>query len=372
MQGVPPAVCSGPVRVTIPAGRRRLESGRSVQLTREWALLRELQLTPDGRSYTELARTLKTAPRTVYRDLETLRRAGFPLARALAHGKPVWRLAPTGVPGVAFTPAELSALGFARQMLLGMAGSPFDGAMRQAFRKIQAAAGRDGARVLETADRQLFADLRRARPYTEREVWFRMLLDALTRHRTVRLRYFTLERDTEADREVDPYGLVYHEGAFYLVGWCHWRRDVRTFLVDRIRAVAETGRSFALPAGFSVREHFRSAWGLLKHRALVTVRIRFDATVARLIREGRWHETQRLEDAAGGAVVLAVRVAGWEEIRRWVLTFGGAAEVLEPGVLRASLAAEARRLAAMYRADRVPGPEAAAGGPGRRGAAARD
>lgn len=334
--------------MSVPAGRRKPAAQRHLQLARQWALLRELQGAPDGRSYTELARALHAAPRTVYRDLETLRAAGFPLSRAAPHGKPVWRLASSGVPGVSFTPGELAALGFARQMLLSMPGSPFDGAIRQAFHKIQAASGRDGARVLEATDRQLLADLRRARPYTEREVWFRMLVDALTRSRTVRLRYFTLERGAEAEREVDPYGLVYHEGAFYLVGWCHWRRDVRTFLVDRVRAVSETGERFVLPSDFSVRAHFRSAWGLIKNRALVTVRVRFAAPVAGLIREGRWHETQRLEDAAAGAVVLSVQVAGWEEIRRWVLSFGGAAEVLEPADLRASLADEAGRLSALY------------------------
>ncbi len=324
-------------------------SERQVQLTREWRLLRELQRVPEGRSYVELARVLGVAVRTVYRDLETLRRAGFSIVRAQSNAKSVWRLTGPGGPPILFTPQELTALAMARHMLLSAAGSPFDHAMQQAYHKIQAASNREGIKILEAADKHLYADLRRARPYTERQVWFQQLLNALSRQRTVKLRYFTLERACETSREVDPYGLVLHEGAFYLVGYCHWRKDVRTFLLDRIRVVAETEKVFTLPATFSVREHFRQAWGLLKGRALVTIRVRFAPKVARIIHEGRWHETQRLQDQADGSVVMTVRVAGWEEMRRWILSFGAVAEVLEPEDLRRSLAGEAEKLRAVYR-----------------------
>lgn len=304
---------------------------------------------PAGRSYVELAKALGAAVRTTYRDLTTLRRAGFPVVQARVHTKPVWRLeGATATPAVSFTPPELTALALARSVLVGLPGSPFDRAMHSAFHKIQAVCDREGVRVLETADRRLFADLRRARPYTEREVWFRVLLDAVARQRTVKLRYFTLEREAESERQVDPYGLVLHEGAFYLVGWCHWRRAVRTFLVDRVRAVSETGGTFTPPEGFSVREVFRKSWGLVRDRALVTVRVRFSAKLARVIREGRWHESQKLEEAPHGGVVLTVNVAGWEEIRRWLLGFGAGAEVLEPEELRQSLAGEADALRRLY------------------------
>jgi len=340
---------------------------RHLQLARQWRIVRYLSDHPAGTGYVELGRMLGAAQRTVYRDLETLRAAGFPISRAREHGKPVWRLggpagaagaAPGGaLPALTFTRAELTALSLARQMLLSMPGSPFDAAARGAFHKIQAACDRDGLRVLETADRRLYADLRRARPYTERQVWFQELLDAIGRSRTVRIKYWTMERRAESLREVDPYGIVFHEGAFYLVGRCHWRDDVRTFLVDRVRAVTATDRFFSVPEGFSVREHFRDAWGLIKAKALVTVRIRFAPRVARIVAEGRWHTSQRVEPAGDGSAVLSVKVAGWEELRRWVLSFGADAEVLEPADLRASVAEEANRLGAVYggkRRERAP------------------
>jgi predicted DNA-binding transcriptional regulator YafY len=321
---------------------------RHAQLAREWRLLRELSAHPEGRSYTELARSLGAAVRTVYRDLETLRRAGFPVSRARVHTKQVWKMEESRVPGVAFTSAELTALAMARSMLAGAPGSPFAPAIRSAFHKIQAASNREGLRIMEAADKHLYADLRRARPYTEREVWFQMLLNAVARQRTVRIRYYTLERDTEGDREVDPYGLVFHEGAFYLVGQCHLRAQVRTFLLDRVRAVTDTGKVFVVPGNFSVREHFRQAWGLIRGAALEMVRVRFASRVARIIREGRWHESQKIEDGPGGSVILTVKVAGTDEIRRWLLGFGADVSVIEPESLRRSIAREGAAVVALY------------------------
>lgn len=326
----------------------RVSGERQRQLTREWRLLRELQRVPQGRSYRELAKTLQTGIRTVYRDLTTLRQAGFRIERAQVHTKAVWRLLDIGGPPLSFTPSELTSLAMARQMVLGLPGSPFARAARQAFAKIEAACDREGLKVLEAADRTLYADLRRARAYTDREIWFRMILDAMGRHRTVRIRYFTLERGREGDRLVDPYGLIWHEGAFYLVGRCHARKDVRTFLVDRIRAVNETPDTFSVPEGFSTREHFRQSWGLLRDRALEVVRIRFAPRLAKIIQEGRWHESQRLAESPDGGVIMSVRVAGWEEIKRWVLGFGADAEVLSPPALRRELAGIAQGLAGVY------------------------
>jgi len=310
-------------------------------------LLKELQRNPGGRHYREIARDLGFSERTAYRDLKALKGAGWPVKSGPRAG--FWRLDESSVPGILFTPSELTALALARQMLTGMPGSPFERPMESAFNKIKAACDREGIRALEASDKRIFASLKRSRPYTRGQVWFGNILSALQAQETLRMVYFTRERGEESKREVDPYGLVFHEGAFYLVGFCHQRRDIRTFLVDRIRVAQGTGRKFEMPRDFSASEHFKNAWGILRGRMMVRVKARFDRTVAQLVREGRWHQTQRIEEGSGGAVILTVEVAGWEEIRRWLMGFGSAVEVLEPADLRESMAGEAVGMVAMYK-----------------------
>lgn len=331
------------------AGGAWAERPRHQQLTRQWAAIRALEASPDGLTWRELARMLGAGMRTVFRDLHTLQGAGFGVEQAVVRGRPVWRLRPGpgstgGSPPVRFTAAELAALALARQMVGAAPGSPFDTAMRGAFRKIESACDREGIRVIETTDRRLHADRKRGRPYTDSSVWFATILDALHRSRTVRIRYWTLERDAVSDREVDPWGLVLHEGGFYLVGWCHDRRAARTFLVDRIRSAVVTDKAFEPPAGFSAEVHFKDAWGLIRDKALETATIRFTGTAARRVKESRWHPSQRIEPGPDGATDLTVRVAGLDEIVKWVLSWAGQAEVLRPGSLRDAVRAASERM----------------------------
>lgn len=70
---------------------------------------------------------------------------------------------------------------------------------------------------------------------------------------------------TVSRREVDPYGLVYRDAAWVLVGWCHLRKEVRSFRVDRMRDVAMAPKpkspDFERPAGLDVRDYAsRSPW----------------------------------------------------------------------------------------------------------------
>ncbi len=66
-------------------------------------------------------------------------------------------------------------------------------------------------------------------------------------------------------RDVDPYALVYREGAWLVVGWCHLRQEIRSFRIDRIRecVVAPKPKSpdFERPADFDVKAYAqRSPW----------------------------------------------------------------------------------------------------------------
>jgi len=61
-----------------------------------------------------------------------------------------------------------------------------------------------------------------------------------------------------SEREVDPYGLVYRQGAWLLVGFCHRAQAIRRFRVDRILKLKVAPKlrtpDFEVPADFSLQE----------------------------------------------------------------------------------------------------------------------
>ena len=91
-------------------------------------------------------------------------------------------------------------------------------------------------------------------------------LEAATRNRKrITVRYQNASTGLVNNREIDPCALVYHQGSWVLVGYCHLRKDVRSFRVDRIGnlKIAPKPKSpdFERPEGFDARSYVaRSPW----------------------------------------------------------------------------------------------------------------
>src|SRR5436190_1204049 len=66
---------------------------------------------------------------------------------------------------------------------------------------------------------------------------------AIFRRKTIVFDYYTMGRDAEETRRVDPYHLLFRGGQFYVVGWSHEREDVRVFRLSRTRARSSRGSS---------------------------------------------------------------------------------------------------------------------------------
>lgn len=58
-----------------------------------------------------------------------------------------------------------------------------------------------------------------------------------------------------SEREVDPYGLVYRMGYWYMVGYCHLRQDLRSFRLDRVLEASPGEKRFTRPTGFNCLEY---------------------------------------------------------------------------------------------------------------------
>jgi predicted DNA-binding transcriptional regulator YafY len=84
-------------------------------------------------------------------------------------------------------------------------------------------------------------------PRSDSVVLMRLSL-AIQRAERVQLWYQSGAAETE--RCVDPYGLVFHWGCWYLAAWCHLRQAIRVFRLDRVVALEPVPEMFARPVGF--------------------------------------------------------------------------------------------------------------------------
>ncbi|MHB1845463.1 MAG: WYL domain-containing protein, partial [Deltaproteobacteria bacterium] len=174
--------------------------------------------------------------------------------------------------------------------------------------------------------------------YRARDADIATLRRAIADRRTLALRYRSRGRPTRP-RSLDPDALVWPLGARYVVGYCHQRRELRTFLVDRIRAVAITPRTFVPPPTFRLDELFRGAFGIFRGRP-ERIHLRFAPAVADLATERLWHDSQRLTQKLDGSVELRLHVAPTPDLVSTILAFGRHVRVLAPKSLAQTVAKE--------------------------------
>ncbi len=72
----------------------------------------------------------------------------------------------------------------------------------------------------------------------------------------------------------------------------------------------------------------------------IELKVLFSPEVARYIKERVWAKGQKISDREDGSVMLELTTSGWIDIKRWVMSFGADAVVVEPEELRKEIREE--------------------------------
>ena len=159
------------------------------------------------------------------------------------------------------------------------------------------------------------------------------------------------DRSTEpVEQEVYPQGFVFHRGSLYLNAWSSRRGEIRTYKMDRIEDVHSTKLPAAVPHEFDLADWLEHSFGVFRSGSteLQTIRIHFTRDVARYVQESKWHGSQKLTPQADGSLITEFRLPDTQEIKRWIMSFGPSAIVLEPPELAAEIRSDLTRMLEAY------------------------
>ncbi len=162
---------------------------------------------------------------------------------------------------------------------------------------------------------------------------------AIFRRKTILFEYYTIGRDAEEKRKVDPYHLLFRGGQFYLIGYSHERDDVRVFRVSRIRGKvgysSKAEHDFNRPEEFDPRSYAtRTDWQL--GDPVGTARIWLSNRIDWLALRHFGHAGRSTHVDDG--VIFETEYSESRQLLSWVLGLGDQARIVEPD----ELAAEAR------------------------------
>ena len=322
---------------------------RGDQLSRQWKIIHSLMASVRGKSANELAVELECHSRTVYRDLEALQMAGFPLFTEQGGGKTFWSVLDTGrrTMPLPLSLTELMALYFSRSMLKVLEGTAIFGSLSSLFEKVKATLPPEYAGYLDKLSQSLAVGIKGHKPYQRFQETLEQVTQATQEQRHIEMDYFSMRRGALTHRRVAPYKVWFANETFYVIGFCEQRGGIRLFAVDRIERLALLDSHFAPPEGFDANEFMQASFGVFQGEA-VRVCIHFTAAVAGYIEERVWHPTQSLEPQTDGSLIFSAQVAGLEEIKYWTLKWGAGATVLAPEALRVAVAEEVRKMSENY------------------------
>jgi predicted DNA-binding transcriptional regulator YafY len=320
-------------------------------LVRQWILLRKLCSCHFGVTIKDMMHELDVSEKTVRRDLETFQAAGFPLQEVVGEfGRKKWHIeAGKAEPGLNFAYDEAIALYLGRRFLEPLAGTLFWEAAQTAFKKIRATLGTDALKYIDQFGTMFHQTKVGAADYTKKADLIDDLMVGIEDRRAVFITYRSLRATEPVTYDIYPYGLIYHRGALYLVGQspqseeiCHWK-------VTRIEAAEVTKVHFQRPEGFDLQQHLAKSFGVYHGDGDVKINVRFAPSVARYVSESTWHESQKLTPQKDGGLLAEFQLSDTEEIKRWIMSFGQHAVVLEPESLRKEIVQELNLLLAAYK-----------------------
>lgn len=297
----------------------------------------------------DLAGAFEVTKRQVYRDLDAMQEAGHPLEQSDGEGEKTWCLPPgyEGLPPITVSPYELMALHFAKRHLDYLTGTPFVEDLDSLIKKVEGGLSHKVFNHLARINQVFLPRSGPVRDYSGQKVLLKQLQKALLLQCAVILQHRRPDYEEPAEHRVDPYLLLLYQFGLYLVGYSHRAEALRMFAVERIASVEVLGERFSLPEELQMEQVYDNLFGLVEE-PVQTVRIRFDSDVAYLLKERRWHPSQQNEIQKDGSVIATFCIGGMEELAAWVLSWGGAARVLEPQALVEAVKAQLSRALSRY------------------------
>jgi len=250
----------------------------------------------------ELARRLEVDVRTVRNYVQTLTDLGIPVEAERGRYGAYYLRAGYKLPPLIFTEDEALALTLsllvARESGVVTNAPAFDGVLAKVERVLPAA-----TRAHIQAVEQTVAFDRSGSSTAPAGLAVLVLSSAIQSGRRVVLHYRSARAEL-TERTFDPYGIAYHRGFWYTIGYCHLRASQRLFRLDRIVQIQMTSETFPQRPNFGALEAVSQA--LASVPRVWQVEVWLETTIAEAQEQTR--QPRACFEEANGGVLMRVDV----------------------------------------------------------------
>lgn len=294
----------------------------------------------------ELAETLEVDKKTIYRYISSLNKANIPVHTKKGRYGGFYIDEEFYMKPSKLTEGEVQAILMATQILTQENGFMHEKDLQSAVSKIKSLCINDNSELKCLNDNGDFK-INEIGSLQNLEDKISKVNYSMSRGRSLSLNYFSINKNSLTIRKVDSYNLIFKSGAWYIIGYCHMKDQVETFKVSRIKGLKITDEIYMTPHTFSLKEYLDNNWGLfMGEKDKIT--IKFDKSLDSIIRDTKWHANEEIENLQDGSVLFSVYINETDEIKKWIMSFGKNAEVIEPQQLREEIKEEIEEMYKKY------------------------
>ncbi|MCU0480577.1 MAG: YafY family transcriptional regulator [Anaerolineae bacterium] len=282
----------------------------------------------------ELAQKLEVDVRSIRRYITMLRDMGIPIESEVGRFGNYYLRAGFRLPPLMFTNDEISAVMLGLLAMQQLKISMVDNAIAKIERVLPDNL-REQTRALQTAltfnmpvsqtsanNNNIILTMSLATYYHQR-VWFEY--QDTSKHKTT--------------REFDCYGVVYHAGLWYGVGYCHLREDLRIFRLDRVERVKLLDNHFTPPIKFDALDYLITKMATLPYMWLVKVLL--NTTIQNL---AHIPKTIGIFETVDDGILFTMQAENLEWAARFLVSLGCEITIIQPPELRDEFTQLARTL----------------------------
>ena len=154
---------------------------------------------------------------------------------------------------------------------------------------------------------------------------------------------------TEMGIEFFPYFLKRFKQRWYMAGLRAKSGDLRTYALDRVKAMVPTERRYSIPSDLGIDDLFGNIIGVTSsHAEERTVKLQTTRTQAKYFRALPFHRSQIEETTGSDYSVFTYRLKINYELVHELMSLGDGVKVLEPKELRIMVANELKKALQQY------------------------
>lgn len=312
---------------------------------------------PNGATKKEIAARLDLSSRSAYRIIEELQDYGFPVydEKHSDEREKRWKVMPDNfyrinnlaIPDLKLSFAELISLYFLKSESRLFRGTDIEAYINSAFCKLSAHLPKGAEKKIGTLRKIFLPKQAPQKSYQGKDAIISTLSSAMMNNETCLADYHVFRDDEIRKITLDPLHFFESRGGLYALVRKTGTPDFRTLAVERFLAVTPTGQFFDYPGDFDAEAFINQPFDMISG-SVARFRIWFSKEQARYIKERTWCRNQTITDLGDGSIVYEMTTSGWEDVKRWVLTYGRHARVMEPEAMKTELAHELKIMADAY------------------------